>query len=225
MKQIIKTARGLKALPEAGFIEGYASVYDVLDSNGDTVLHGAFDDVIKSGRMPLMFFGHDHRSIPVGKWTEIKDDEHGLRIKGQLNLELQEAKDIYSSLKFGSFDGLSIAGRAAPDGYDIDLNTGLGTISKMATLDEVSIVPMPANADAYIDEVKSEDVSLEVLNRIQKAQDTKDLEAFLRSVGGLSKKQAVAFIAASKRVLKAQSDSESDTALHVILDRMAKITH
>ena len=93
---------------EEGVIEGYASVFGGVDSYGDTIEPTAFDNVIKSGQKPLMFYQHDRWSLPIGVWEELRVDEKGLYVRGRLNLELEEAREVYSALKFGPLNGLSI---------------------------------------------------------------------------------------------------------------------
>ena len=102
---------------EEGSIEGYASVFGGVDSYGDTIEKTAFDNVIKSGQKPLMFYQHNRWSIPIGVWEEMSVDEKGLKVKGRLNLELEEAREVYSALKFGSLNGMSIGFRMKDKDY------------------------------------------------------------------------------------------------------------
>jgi len=69
---------------------------------------------------------------------------------------------------------------------------------KKVDLMEVSLVTFPANGKARISAVKS----------VDEIASLADAEAFLREVGGLSKSQAVAFIA---RVKAAADRGEPDT--------------
>jgi len=220
MKKFIKSAEIKAVDDESGIIEGYASVYDVKDLDGDTVVRGAFDDVIESGEMPVMFFGHDWSSVPIGKWTELSSDEHGLKIKGQLNLDIQQSKDIYSALKFGSFKGLSVGFSLKEDDYDFDE----GIIKRVDRLMEVSVVPLPANTEATIESVKSEKRNAQIKEQIESIDSLKDLEKCLCDAGGFSNTQSKALISAFKRVsAKAQRDAETSANLKAIADRLASI--
>ncbi len=223
MKMIKKTKPAEVFHPVAdaalGTIEGYASVFGNRDSDGDIMLEGAFDDVIKSGDMPMMFFGHDWNSVPVGNWTAMKADQHGLKISGQLNLELRSAKDIYSAIKFGSMSGLSVGFSMKEDDYDFDAETLTGTIKRVSRLLEVSIVPMPANGLATIEEVKSERQNALIKERIEGIATLKDLEELLRDAGNFSNSQAKALISAFKRAC--QRDAGGKTVdLHPVIDRL-----
>ena len=62
---------------EEGSIEGYASVFGGVDSYGDTIEKTAFDNVIKSGQKPLMFYQHNRWSLPIGVWESLSVDEKG----------------------------------------------------------------------------------------------------------------------------------------------------
>ncbi len=54
-------------ISDEGIIEGYASVFNGVDSYGDTIAPKAFDHVITKGDLPTMLYGHDSMSVPIGK--------------------------------------------------------------------------------------------------------------------------------------------------------------
>ena len=182
---------------EEGSIEGYASVFGGVDSYGDTIENTAFDNVIKSGQKPLMFYQHNRWSIPIGVWEELSVDEKGLKVKGRLNLELEEAREVYSALKFGSLNGMSIGFRMKDKDYEYD-DEDICHIKNITELLEISIVNFPADKEARIDAVKSEDRDL---------NDIRDCEHYLRELG-VSKKQAQKFISVVKSAKSAVSDSQ-----------------
>jgi len=54
-----------------GRFTGYASVFDGLDSYGDTIKAGAFQDTLHGrARLPLMLFGHNPGRV-IGKWLHL----------------------------------------------------------------------------------------------------------------------------------------------------------
>ncbi|HBU1001462.1 TPA: HK97 family phage prohead protease, partial [Klebsiella pneumoniae] len=62
-----------------GTFEGYASVFNNTDADGDIILPGAFAGVIANqSRKVAMFFNHQTRAIPVGKWDAMHEDDKGL---------------------------------------------------------------------------------------------------------------------------------------------------
>ena len=202
---------------EEGSIEGYASVFGGVDSYGDTIEKTAFDSVIKSGQKPLMFYQHNRWSIPIGVWEEMSVDEKGLKVKGRLNLELEEAREVYSALKFGSLNGMSIGFRMHDRDYEYDDND-ICHIKNIAELLEISIVNFPADKEARIDAVKSEDRDL---------NDIRDCEHYLRELG-ISKKMAQKLISVIKTAKSAVSDSQKkeDAKLAAELEKIQqKLNH
>lgn len=202
---------------EEGSIEGYASVFGGVDSYGDMIEPTAFDNVLKSGQKPLMFYQHDRWSLPIGVWEELSVDAKGLKVKGRLNLELAEAREVYSALKFGSLNGMSIGFRMHDRDYEYDDND-ICHIKNIAELLEISIVNFPADKEARIDNVKSEDRDL---------NDIRDCEHYLRELG-ISKKMAQKLISVIKTAKSAVSDSQKseDAKLAAELEKIQqKLNH
>jgi len=196
MMKLIKSSNALKALDE-GCIEGYASVFGEVDSYGDTVAPEAYDKVIAEKQMPLMFYEHcSMGEVPIGKWSLMEKDERGLKIKGQLNLELKKAQEVYSAIKFGSLNGLSVAFSIQKNNYKELEDKQHHLIKEIDRLSEVSIVNFPADSFARISSVKSAD----------DIKTIRDFEDHLRDLD-ISKSQAVALVAAAKRVFASQRDS------------------
>ena len=197
---------------EEGSIEGYASVFGGVDSYGDTIEKTAFDSVIKSGQKPLMFYQHNRWSLPIGVWESLSVDEKGLKVKGRLNLELVEAREVYSALKFGSLNGMSIGFRMKDKDYEYD-DEDICHIKNISELLEISIVNFPADKAAQIDSVKSEE--------LDGLHDIRDCEHYLRELG-ISKKMAQKLISVIKSAKAAVSDSQKseDVKLAAELDKI-----
>ena len=148
----------IKSTSDDGHIEGYASVFNVKDEQGETVLPGAFkksiESAMKTGKMPKMLWQHDARK-PIGVWEDMYEDDHGLVVKGKLLLELKHGREAWSLLKNRAIDGLSI-GYRNPRKVLSNSDNFLSDIDLL----EISIVTFPACTDATIDTVKSEDQNL-----------------------------------------------------------------
>lgn len=187
-------------IQEEGVIEGYASVFGGIDSYGDTIEPTAYDNVISEGQKPLMFYQHDRWGVPIGRWEELSVDSKGLKVKGRLNLELKEAQDVYSALKFGSLNGMSIGFRLRDRDYEYDDND-VCHIKNISELLEISIVNFPADKSARVMGVKADPEDLEEL------KDIRDCERYLRDLG-ISKKMAQSIISVIKAKKNSMSDSE-----------------
>lgn len=138
-----------------GTIEGYGSVFGLLDQGGDIVQPGAFKASLAAWRkkksLPPMLWQHDPWK-PVGVWTDLEEDEKGLKIKGNLVMDVSFAKDARALIAAGAVKGLSIGYRTID--YEIDRKTGARLLKKL-DLWEVSLVTFPMLPEALISAVKS----------------------------------------------------------------------
>lgn len=203
MKRNIICKTALTAADDGtGKISGYASTYNNPDLSGDVMLPGCYAPALakieKSGVMPVMFFSHEHWSVPCGRWDSIKSDDTGLYVTGRVNTDLESGKEIYSALKFGSMSGLSVGFSFSPDGVE-DNDAGGFDFKTINDLMEISICAMPCNQNARIDSVKSFD--------IESIKDYKSAEKYLRDVGYFSREQAKKFISGLKAVFTAERDA------------------
>jgi len=187
----------LKMLANGSF-SGYASTFGGVDSYNDTIIAGAYKSVIDeiergNSSMPKMFVNHRSWDIPVGKYTYMEEDERGLFMTGEFTKGNPQADMVKAAMQHGTLDGLSI-GFMIGD-YEMAEEDGktMRSIKSIKELPEVSIVTYPADENARVDltSVKS---TLDNINNIR------DLEDFLREVGGFSKTLAVATVSRSKRL-------------------------
>ncbi|MBX7459547.1 HK97 family phage prohead protease [Qipengyuania huizhouensis] len=184
----MKTKQGmpvlkLKKFGEKGEFEGYASVFGNRDSYGDVVVSGAFKDSLaehaKNDTMPKLFWQHDSWK-PIGSWLEMEEDDTGLKVKGRLNMDVQQGREAYALLEAGDIDGLSIGYRVRES--EDDEVQGV-TLLKELDLVEVSVVSLGANEQALVSSFKS--------IRAEGLPSLPEFEAFLRDAG-FSKKEATA---------------------------------
>jgi len=141
---------------DTGKFTGYGAVFNNVDLGQDVILEGSFEKVrtTSDGRLRLALY-HDLRQL-VGN-AKYEMDEHGLRIDGQMNMDVSYARDAYYLMKDGSLDGMSVGFDILKGGVDWregEEGESVRVISK-AELWEVSIVPFGMNPDALIDSVKS----------------------------------------------------------------------
>lgn len=154
-REVRSFALQIKAAGDDGTVEGYGSVFGVRDNYDDVIAKGAFIQSLKdhkaAGTMPAMLWQHD-ADKPIGVWTEMVEDEKGLRIKGQLAMETVKGKEAHALLKMGALNGLSIGFMSKEWAYDRD--TEVRTITAI-DLWEVSLVTFPANEKARVTNVKA----------------------------------------------------------------------
>lgn len=154
-REVRSFALQIKAAGDDGTVEGYGSVFGVRDNYDDVIAKGAFIDSLKShkaaGTMPAMLWQHD-ADKPIGVWTEMVEDEKGLRIKGQLAMETVKGKEAHALLKMGALNGLSIGFMSKEWAYDRE--TEVRTLTAI-DLWEVSLVTFPANEKARVTNVKA----------------------------------------------------------------------
>lgn len=219
-KTLSLTDVDLKMEGDTGKFAGYASVFGGVDSYGDTIVKGAFEDTLKNSA-PKMFFNHEW-GMPIGKWTVAKEDDHGLYVEGELTAGLGLASDVRAAMKHGTLDGLSIGGYLKKG--DFEEKDGGRIVRKWSSLMEISPVVFPADGAARIDAAT---VKSELAEAIEDIESIRDFERFLRDAGGLSKGAAIALVARAKRVFGVEGDPDELTpeakALAEIEARLARL--
>ena len=194
MHQRYQSPFEVKFVAETGVFEGYASVFGVTDSVGDSIAPGAFAESLaaaaRNGALPPLLWQHDPKQ-PIGAWREMREDAHGLFVKGELFIaDIARAREAYRLLQENIVTGLSIGYRTLQSHFDDASNVRV--LTKIELL-EVSMVTFPANEFARVSRVKS---------RLAEGQmpNPRELEAFLRDAG-FSRKQAKGLIADGYKAL------------------------
>ncbi len=162
MKTIINTT----ANAHLGFIEGYATRFGEYDLNRDRVLRGAFLKSLipaKPGRVKMLY---QHRvEKPIGRWVQIKEDSRGLFVRGEIFLNTDLGRNVWSLISGGALDGLSIGfrtkkARRSKKGRDL-LELDLW---------EISIVTFPMAPGARISNWRAADgLSVSLMNKQMQA--------------------------------------------------------
>ena len=168
-KDIIEIISELKAghlddddedMEEYGRFEGYASVFNNTDLGNDVIKTGAFRKSLRKRGVKGVKLLYQHKTdMPIGVFEEIKEDEHGLMVKGKLALKTQAGQEAYELLKMGALDAMSIGFRANPDEVSYDKRTNKRMIGEVDLM-EISLVTFPMNPQAKVRSVKGEEVSI-----------------------------------------------------------------
>jgi uncharacterized protein len=154
----------LKAGPADGLAEGqfeaYASIFGNIDAYGDVVRPGAFtktlaDWAASESFLPVLF-GHNMSDpdFNIGHVVEAVEDEKGLRVLAQLDLDSPKGAQVHKLLKGKRINQMSFAydvvagGPATVDGVDVwEL--------REVKVYEVSVVTIGANEETEILAVKT----------------------------------------------------------------------
>ena len=125
-------------------IEGYASVFNVPDLNGDIVAPGAFAKSLKKNPKPALLYQHAAEA-PIGRWVSFREDARGLFVRGELILSSPRAREVHALLEGGAIDGLSI-------GYQTLRSARVKTGRRILEADlwEVSVVTFPMAPGARV---------------------------------------------------------------------------
>ena len=165
VKDTALTARQVKAGPDDGLTEGeftaYASVFGNKDSYGDVVVKGAFADDLQawkdSGQNIPLLFGHNMADpdFNIGHVVKAEEDEFGLKVTAQLDLENPKAAQVYRMIKGRRINQMSFAYDVL-EGANAKSDT-LGDYYELRKLKtyEVSVVTIGANQETEILAVKS----------------------------------------------------------------------
>lgn len=161
----IKSAT-LDIADEGGIVEGYAATFDrEPDSYGDVIAPGAFAEAVEAWNekmangiyVPLLY-GHN-TSDPeynIGRITEIREDERGLWVHGELDAENEKAQYVRKLAREGRLYQFSFA-YSVLDYGETELDDGRRA-NELRKLDlfEVSLVQIPANQHAVITGIKAD---------------------------------------------------------------------
>ena len=191
-----------------GTFEGYGSVFGNKDLGNDVIEAGAFAKSLKKRKPQNVKLLYQHKSdMPIGVFDEIREDEHGLVVKGRLALKTQAGAEAYELLKMGALDGLSIGFRVNPKEVSYD-KRGNKRIIKEVDLMEVSLVTFPMNPQATVRSVKGEQYSI------------REWENGLRDAFNLSRSEAKV---AAKAVTKCFDQREVDESAELV-DAIKELT-
>jgi len=180
----------LKFAGEGMQFSGYASVFGLVDSYGDTIAPGAYKDTLQGRERPIRM-RWNHYGPVIGKWIRIEEDAKGLYVEGELTPGHRVAIDTYASLKHGAVDGMSIGYTADQFHSNAD---GIRVLEKIGLM-EISVVEEPADLGARVAGIKA-------------ASTIREIEAALRDSGGFSRADAQTLVSRIKSMLQGELAAE-----------------
>ena len=194
----------MKEATSDGPFSGYAAVFNNVDLGRDVILPGAFKNV-KTTRDGQVRIAMHHNLAQLAGKAKFEQDDHGLRVEGQLTLGVSYVRDAYELMKAGVLDGLSV-------GFDIpyggasyeDRDGDYVRIIKEAVLWEFSLVPFGMNPEALVENVKT----------------IRDFEAQLRGLG-YSQREAKALASGG---FKSLGHRDGDLDSETLADELKTLT-
>lgn len=191
----------LKEVDEVGNFEAYAAVFNNVDLGDDVILPGAFTRVkaTRAGKLKLALYHDLTRLVGVADYTQ---DDHGLLLKGKVNLGVSYARDAYELMKADILDSMSIGFNTIKADFEERAGRRVRVI-KEAELWEASFVPFGMNPEAQVLTVKS---------------DIRVFENALRERMGLSQKEAAAVASLGYPALRRDGGSEATAIVDELKD-------
>lgn len=196
----------IKAVNDDGFFSGYGSVFGVVDSYREVVAPGAFADslaaIVTRGR-PVPVLWQHRQGEPIGVYTKMEEDEHGLYVEGRLLKDsVRQASEAHALMEAGAVSGLSIGYYVRDDSFDE--TTRVRTLKQLELM-EISLVTFPANDEARVEAVKFAIAHGTV-------PTLPDFERFLREAGFSKSQSAVIANRGLKHLLRSESEgTDRDT--------------
>ena len=177
---------------EGGIVKGYASTFDrEPDAYGDVVAPGAFAKSLErwkqlneDGKYIPLLWGHDtfDPTSNIGRVVEAVEDERGLLVTAEFDAENEKAQYVRKLVQEGRVYQFSFAFDIREQGM-VELENGRKA-NELRDLElfEVSLVQIPANQHATVEEVKALDAGkVAEAQKSGRRNSAKDIES-LRDV-------------------------------------------
>jgi HK97 family phage prohead protease len=201
--------KDIKVDEESRTISGYLSIFNVVDSDGDYIVRGAYAKSIKergpdsnTHRKIAFLWQHDMKD-PIARITVLKEDAIGLYFEAVLDTGVASADRALIQLKSGTLDQFSVGYQYVWEmmEYDDDLEA---FVCKEITLFEGSVVTLGANEFTFFDGMKSSEM------KNAKQQLLKETEAFIKSLPAEHQYECRMLIMKNINLATAKSKKEID---------------
>ena len=131
-------------------------------------MKGAFKNTLKEDGLPALLWQHIQKEV-IGAYTEVREDSHGLYVKGKFTKGVQRGDEALLLLRDNALKGLSIGFQTKKSERDEDTDERRLLEVKLF---EISLVTHPANPQAQVTSVKGDNIKSE-----------RELERLLRDGG------------------------------------------
>ena len=155
----------VEVVQDGGVVKGYASTFDrVPDAYGDVIARGAFAKSLErwaalnaEGKFIPLLWGHDTGDplSNIGRVVKAQEDERGLYIEAEFDADNERAQYVRKLIQEGRVYQFSFAFEVRDQG-PVELEDGTKANElREVELFEVSVVQIPANQHATVEDVKS----------------------------------------------------------------------
>ena len=171
---------------DGGIVKGYASTFDRdPDAYGDVVAKGAFAESLKrwkalndEGKYIPLLWGHDTEDPKsnIGRVVDAIEDERGLLITAEFDAENEKAQYVRKLVQEGRVYQFSFAFEIRDQGT-VELDDGRKA-NELRDLElfEVSLVQIPANQHATVEEVKAAEAKAGRRNSAKDADELRSID-------------------------------------------------
>ncbi len=153
--RIIVPVQDFKYGDTKGIFTCYGNVKNFIDHARDRTVDGCFmKSILKhktNGTMPRQLWMHDPRSLPVGPWIDMVEDENGLWMEGKLS-DTTQGRDIRTLAQDKALDSFSIGYRTISEKWNSTL--GCNDLLELDIM-EVSWVNFACNELSTLESIKS----------------------------------------------------------------------
>jgi uncharacterized protein len=151
MKMETRQGGEIRATNEKGTCTAYLTKWDTIDSYNSTFEKGAFANSIKERGADGIRHIWNHSQL-AGKVLDIREDDVGVLVDVQFNLNTQAGKDAYEHVRAGDVNCFSF-------GFNNVTEKWIKGVRKISNLDllECGAVIFQANDNAEITDVRAED--------------------------------------------------------------------
>lgn len=184
-------AEEMEGKADGGTVTGYAATFDrEPDSYGDVIAPGAFTETLKrwaalneQGKYIPLLYGHNafDPDYNIGRIVSAEEDERGLLVTAEFDADNPKAQYVRKLVQEGRVYQFSFAFDVLSSGEtELDEDHKANELRKLE-LYEISLVQIPANQHATVEDVKS---ATKAGRRNSKA-DTAALEAISEHVAAI----------------------------------------
>ena len=171
---------------DGGIVKGYASTFDrEPDAYGDVVAKGAFSKSLErwnalndEGKYIPLLWAHDTEDPKsnIGRVVDAIEDERGLLVSAEFDAENEKAQYVRKLVQEGRVYQFSFAFEIR-DQATVELENGVKA-NELRDLElfEVSLVQIPANQHATVEEVKSLEVETMIEEKSGRRNSAKDAD-------------------------------------------------